>query len=297
MPKIGLSKPYFAIYANSGSSVSYSGGGLMGKYTQLNLSLNDAGSDNNFYADNGIDETGAAQFAGGTIAVTTNNLLPAISEKILGTQLSAITGIDGLQTVGAKWEHYDDRQAAPFVGVGGIYKYQINGQIKYQAVIFPKVKFTTPSVDATTQGDSIEWQTDEITAQVNRDDTTNHEWRRLSTLLDSEQDAEILIKAFLGIEDTPVNPPAQLTALTIGTLTLSPAFNAFRAEYAANTENATDVITAAGAEGVSVAIKVGTTDVENGSAATWSAGENIVTITATGSNMATTVYTVTVTAE
>lgn len=297
MPRIGLSKPYFAIYSNDGPAVSYSGGGLMGKYTQLNMSLNDSGSDNNFYADNGIDETGAAQFAGGTLGMTTNNLLVAISQKILGTQVSSVTGIQGLQTVGAKWEHYDDRQSAPFLGVGGIYKHQVGGQIKYQAVIFPKVKCTTPSQDATTQGDSIEWQVDEITAQINRDDTPNHEWRRVSSLLDSEQDAEILIKAFLNIQDEPVTPAAQLTGLTIGTLALSPAFNAFVDTYEAATENAADVITAAGAEGVEVAITVNGDALTNGQAATWTPGENTVAITASGDGMTSTVYTVTVTAD
>lgn len=218
MPRIGLSKPYYALYSNNGTTVTYSGGGLMGKYTQLNLSLDGGGSDNDFYADNGIDETESGVFTGGTLAVTTNNLLTAVSSVILGNTTSEITGVEGLQTQGAQWEHSDDRSAAPFVGVAGIYKYQINGQTKYRAVIYPKVKFTTPNVEATTQGSSIDWQVDELEAAINRDDTEHHEWRRLSSLLDTEADAELLIRNFFGIaEETPAPAAGSQTEAPSGT--------------------------------------------------------------------------------
>lgn len=198
MPRIGLSKPYYALYSNSGTTVTYSGGGLMGKYTQLNLSLDGGGESNDFYADNGIDETESGIFTGGTLAVSTNNLLTNVSSVILGNQTSDIT-LEGLTTTGAQWEHSDDRSVAPFVGLAGIYKYQVNGAVKYRAVIFPKVKFSTPAMEATTQGASIEWQVEEIEATINRDDTQYHEWRRLSSLLDTEADAELLIRNFFSI--------------------------------------------------------------------------------------------------
>ena len=35
MATIGLSKPYYAKYSNTGSTVSYSNGALLGKYTEL----------------------------------------------------------------------------------------------------------------------------------------------------------------------------------------------------------------------------------------------------------------------
>lgn len=199
MPRIGLSKPYYALYSNTGSTVAYSSGGLMGKYTQLNMSLEGGRSNNGSYADNGIDESESSVFTGGTLAVTTNNLLTEVSSVILGNTTSEVTGVTGMTTKGAQWEHSDDRSVAPFVGLAGIYKYQINGAIKYRAVIFPKVKFSTPAMEATTQGSSIEWQVDEIEATINRDDTQYHEWRRLSSLLDTEEDAELLIKNFFSI--------------------------------------------------------------------------------------------------
>lgn len=68
-------------------------------------------------------------------------------------------------------------------------------------------------------------------------------------------------------------------------------------EYTATTSNATNKVTATPTdETAEVEILVGETEVENGESATWDEGENVVTITVTGTTDET-VYTVTVTAE
>ena len=88
-----------------------------------------------------------------------------------------------------------------------------------------------------------------------------------------------------------------LSALTIGSLTLDPTFDAATVSYTATTSNATNTITAtAAAEGATVAITVNGSTVENGSAATWNSGENAVEIKVTNGNYSKT-YTVTVTKE
>ena len=68
-------------------------------------------------------------------------------------------------------------------------------------------------------------------------------------------------------------------------------------EYTATTQNATNKITATPTDPyATVDILVGETEIENGSSATWSDGENVVKITVSG-GAPDTVYTVTVTAE
>ncbi len=94
--------------------------------------------------------------------------------------------------------------------------------------------------------------------------------------------------------DDPVNP--KLAGLSIGALTLDPAFDADVTEYAVTTSNATNTITATAVDGVTVTILVGETEVESGSSATWEDGENTVTVTASNGTDST-VYTVTVTKE
>lgn len=109
-----------------------------------------------------------------------------------------------------------------------------------------------------------------------------------------------LVPAALRVEQVSPETPsanANLAALSLGAAALSPAFAAGTTTYTATTTNATNVIRAVPADaGADVAITVGNVVVANGSAATWAAGENTVTITVTAANGSTTkTYTVTVT--
>lgn len=91
---------------------------------------------------------------------------------------------------------------------------------------------------------------------------------------------------------------ASLSGLTIGSLTLTPEFDPDVTEYAAATTNASNKVTAEAAdETATITIKNGTTEVTNGGNASWSEGENTLTITVSDGrdNPVTKTYTVTVT--
>lgn len=86
----------------------------------------------------------------------------------------------------------------------------------------------------------------------------------------------------------------KLTALTIGSLALSPTFAAGTYEYTAATSNATNVINATAPTGANVVLIVNGNSLANGGSATWEDGDNDVLVTvsdSTGSNT----YKVTVT--
>lgn len=87
-----------------------------------------------------------------------------------------------------------------------------------------------------------------------------------------------------------------LTALTIGSLTLTPTFNAGTTVYTATTENASDAITAASATGNAIAITVNGNSLTNEDDAEWNDGTNTVVVRVTSAE-ATNTYTITVTAE
>lgn len=86
-----------------------------------------------------------------------------------------------------------------------------------------------------------------------------------------------------------------LKTLEIGSLALTPAFRGSVYEYTAATSNSTDIVNAVpAASTATVEITNGATKVENGTAAVWSDGSSILTITVTnGENSQT--YKVTVT--
>lgn len=206
MAKIGLSKPYYAIYSNTGTTVTYSKGGVIGKYTEFSLELED-GDNNILYADNGPAESDNS-FAGGTATVTTDDLIAEKMLAILGLKKEAITTPE-LSTKDAYWLVFDDDQDTPYIGLGGIIKKKINNATKYQAFILTKIQFTNPGLEAVTQGETIEWQTQELSATIMRSDEAKARWFMISSELDSEEDAEKIIKAHLNITDTPSNTSTQ----------------------------------------------------------------------------------------
>ena len=196
MATIGLSKPYYAIYAEAGGVVSYSDGAVMGKATEANISI-ETTEDNNLYGDNGLAETDR-RFANGTLTLSTTDLSQEVSKAILGLTEQAITGIDGVTDTSVKELVYDDGQVTPYLGVGFIIKKKVNGAYKWRGVVLPKVMFSVPEDAATTQGESIEWQTPELTGAIMRDDSATHAWKKEATFT-SEAQAEAYIKARLGI--------------------------------------------------------------------------------------------------
>ena len=196
MATIGLSKPYYAIYAEAGGVVSYSDGAVMGKATEANISI-ETTEDNNLYGDNGLAETDR-RFANGTLTLSTTDLSQEVSKAILGLTEQAITGIDGVTDTSVKELVYDDTQVTPYLGVGFIIKKKVNGAYKWRGVVLPKVMFSVPEDAATTQGESIEWQTPELTGTIMRDDSATHIWKKEATFT-TEAQAEAYIKARLGI--------------------------------------------------------------------------------------------------
>lgn len=85
---------------------------------------------------------------------------------------------------------------------------------------------------------------------------------------------DIVIPTYPGV------PDCRLASLTIGSLTLDPAFNKSVFVYDVATVNATNTITAVAKDGeATIEIELNETPHTNGTAATWLAGENTVTVT------------------
>ena len=71
-----------------------------------------------------------------------------------------------------------------------------------------------------------------------------------------------------------------MSGLTIGSLTLTPAFNGEVFEYTATTTNATNKITATPVDDeAEMTIEVNVEEIDNEDTATWETGENTVEVT------------------
>ena len=186
----GFSKPYVAVYSNTGTSVSYSNGMELARGVNVTITP-ESSDDNNFYANNVAAESANGQFTGGTVDLTVDGLLTAAEKLIMGLP----SAVDG-------WTAYGASQAVPHVGLGFIVRYQSEGTVTYVPFVLPKVIFNTIGTEAATQEDEIDWQTQSLTAQIKRDDTADQNWKLVGTDYSSEALAEAALKTKLGI--TPV---------------------------------------------------------------------------------------------
>lgn len=190
----GFSKPYVAKYSNDGGAVTYSGVMLLARGVSVSLSLNTT-DDNTFYADNISAETAAAVFADGTATLTVDGLLTATEKFVLGLpEATEIQASGGAVQV----SHYGDGMEIPYVGIGFVVRYQSGGVVTYVPVVLTKARFQQPGLDAATQEEPIDWQTQELTATLMRDDTTNHDWKLVGADQPTEAAAEAVLKAILG---------------------------------------------------------------------------------------------------
>ena len=197
MANIGLSKPYIGTYVNTEGTVTYSARTVLGKFTNIDIAL-DSADDNILYADNGPAETDS-QFSGGTVTITTDDLRPDAFKTALGLVEEAIATTIATTTPTPKWLVFNDNQNAPYFALGGIIKKKVDGAYKYQAFVLEKIKFKNPDLSVATQGETVEWQTPEIEAAILRSDAANHPWYRISTLLDSEEDAAAILEDYLKV--------------------------------------------------------------------------------------------------
>lgn len=184
----GFSKPYVAVYTNDETEVTYTNGQILARGVSVSLDV-ESSDDNNFYADNITAETAAGTFTSGTVTLTVDGL-KAEAEKLLVGLPDADD--DGFVAYGAS-------QQIPYVGVGFVVRVQSGGVVSYIPIILPKVVFNNPSLEAATQEDEIDWQTQELEGAILRDDTEETAWKYRGENFATEALAEAAIKTKLQI--------------------------------------------------------------------------------------------------
>lgn len=184
----GFSKPYVAVYTNDGTDVTYTDGQILARGVSVSLDV-ESSDDNNFYADNITAETAAGTFTSGSVTLTVDGL-KAEAEKLLVGLPDADD--DGFVAYGAS-------QQIPYVGVGFVVRVQSGGVVSYIPIVLPKVVFNNPSLEAATQEDEIDWQTQELEGAILRDDTEETAWKYRGENFATEALAEAAIKTKLQI--------------------------------------------------------------------------------------------------
>lgn len=183
----GFSKPYIANYSASGTTVTYSNARLLARGVSVNLAPTSS-DDNKFYADNVAAESDSGTFTGGEVTLTVDGLFLDSYKMIRGIGEPRADG----------WTVEGKNSTVPYIGIGYITRWMSGGQTGYTPTILCKTKFNIPEESANTQEDAIDWQTQELTATLMRDDSADEAWKLIGADFSSENEAEAALIAALG---------------------------------------------------------------------------------------------------
>lgn len=184
----GFSKPWVAKYSANEGVITYTN--AMPLARGVNVSIEAESSDDNiFYADNVTAETAGGIFTSGTANITVDGLFISAEKFIMGLPEA---GEDGFTA-------YGDNQKTPDMGFGFLARYMSEGVTTYVPYVLAKVKFQLPNIEANTQEDEIDWQTQDLSATIMRGDDSNHNWKYVGAEYSTEDEAEASLKGKLGV--------------------------------------------------------------------------------------------------
>ena len=194
MAGIGLYGVYYSkATLTNGVLTAYGGIKTMGKAISATFEPADS-ADNPLYANNGIAERDASGGAGGTLTVTLDQLDRTAMGDLFG--LTAATSVVSGVT-GTGYDFTGNELSAP-VGVAFVKWNQINNdRANYQAVIFSYVMFSPSSESYQTLGESVDWQTPELSGIVSGGAVTGAKpWKKVYDFATQEAAIQFITNYF-----------------------------------------------------------------------------------------------------
>lgn len=187
MANIGLTNIWFSkLTEGADGTPSYEGATNLGKAVSCSVSITN--NEAKLYGDDTLAESDTS-FASGTITLGVTDDDDTVFAPLLGHSIS-----DGVVVK-------TSNDAAPYVGIGRIVTKMVNGAYKYKVEFLYKVKFSEPSRDENTKGESIEFTTPSIEGLISSLDDVNGTWS-LSKTFNTKSDALTYLKNLLAASGT-----------------------------------------------------------------------------------------------
>ena len=187
MANIGLTNIWYSILTEGADGTpSYNGAKQMGKAVSCSTSITN--NEAKLYGDDALAESDTS-FSNGTITLGVTDDDETVFAELLGHTI----------TNGAVVKTATD--AAPYVGVGRIVTKMVNGAYKYKVEFLYKVKFSEPSKDENTKGESIEFATPSIEGIIAALDDVNNTWN-ISKTFNTKSDALTYLKNLMAASGT-----------------------------------------------------------------------------------------------
>ena len=147
MAKIGLQNFLYGILTETGGTATYGTATKPAKAISCSVSI--SSNDAKLFADDGLAESDTS-FQSGTVSLTIDDDDQTTMATLLGHAES-----DGVMI-------RKSSDVAPYVGLGRIITKMVAGSYKYKVEFLSKVKFSEPSQDDNTKGESLEFGTTTI---------------------------------------------------------------------------------------------------------------------------------------
>ena len=181
MAKIGLQNFLFGILTEqSDGSATYGVAQKPAKAISCNVDISN--NDAKLYADDALAETDTT-FQSGTVTMGIDDENDLMLATLLGHQI----------TNGELVRNATD--IAPYVGLGRIVTKIVGGAYKYKVEFLYKVKFSEPSQENNTKGESVEFGTSEIEGIVSS--LANGDWSASKTF-NTYAEAKTYLESFFG---------------------------------------------------------------------------------------------------
>ena len=187
MAKIGLNNFRYAILTEAQDGTpSYSGALTPAKAISCNVEVSN--NDAKLYADDSLAESDTS-FNNGTVTIGIDKSDDTTMANLLGHSV-----VDGAMV-------RKTTDVAPYVGLGRVITEMVNNVLQYRVEILFKCKFSEPSQEDNTKGESVEFSTYEIEGTVNA--LANGEWSKTKTFT-TKNDAVAYIESVFGQETSYV---------------------------------------------------------------------------------------------
>ena len=179
MANIGLTNIWYSkLTEGAGGVANYEGASQLGKAVSCSVSITN--NEAKLYGDDSLAESDTS-FSNGTITLGVTDDDDTVFANLLGHTIS-----NGEVVKSAT-------DTAPYVGIGRIVTKMVNGAYKYKVEFLYKVKFSEPSSDESTKGESIEFATPSVEGIIATLDDTNNSWSKTKTF-NSKSDALTYLK-------------------------------------------------------------------------------------------------------
>lgn len=181
MAKIGLKNFLFGILTEDAEgNASY---GVAQKPAKaISCSVEVSNNDVKLYADDAVAESDTS-FQSGTVTMGIDDEDDVMLATLLGHTINN----------GEMVRNYAD--VAPYVGLGRVVTKMVGGVYKYKVEFLHKVKFSEPSQENNTRGESVEFGTSELSGQIST--LANGQWSTTQTF-DSMAEAQTYLNSFFG---------------------------------------------------------------------------------------------------